>query len=348
MDTTFFIGSYTQMITSDFGGSGVGITSVKLNNETGELNVLHDIESKNAGYIALSEDKKYLYAITETFQADAPTVKAYEVRDDFSLEFINEEKIPGDLACHIYFQKNSIFITCYGSGTILMYPIHKTTGRVLPLIKQIIHTGDSVHVTRQESAHPHQICFSKKENLFFVPDLGLDLLKAYKQTSTGFGAVSALDVKINSGNGPRHMVFSEEGSLAFVINELTSNITVLKWNENKLNIVSELNSLPEDYQGIPAAAAIRLHPNGKYLYVANRGIDAIGVFEIRNEELKLIGFQKTNGNTLREFNISPDGNWLIACLQDSSELISYKIQENGFLIEKDRNTKVISPVCLMF
>jgi 6-phosphogluconolactonase len=347
MNTTFFVGSYTQMIVPGFGGSGTGIASVILNELTGELNVETEVETKNPGYITLSDDKKYLYALTESFKEDKPTVKSYRILSDKSLKFINEQVIPGELACHIHYHKEAIFIVCYGTGSVLMYPVEKESGSLLPLGNEVIHKGNSIHETRQESPHPHQICFLQCDNIFLVPDLGLDSIKAYKQTNNGFESFVDFDIKISAGNGPRHLVLSKNNIFAYVINELTGNITVLKKEGDRYKFISEISSLPKGFVG-NGASAIRLHPNNEFLYVANRGSETISIFKVEDETLRYVGIESTKGKTLREFNISPSGNWLIACLQDSNELISYKVQNNGTLIEKNRNTSVISPVCLIF
>ncbi len=54
--STFFIGSYTQILTPDIIGVGDGIYTVQLNDTTGELSVLHTIKTVNPSYLVLSDD----------------------------------------------------------------------------------------------------------------------------------------------------------------------------------------------------------------------------------------------------------------------------------------------------
>jgi len=82
--------------------------------------------------------------------------------------------------------------------------------------------------------------------------------------------------------------------------------------------------------------------------VANRTIDAITIFKTVGDNLEHVDYQYTNGKTLREFTISPNGDWLIACLQDSNEIIVYRIELDGTLTEKYRTNEIASPVCAVF
>ena len=144
------------------------------------------------------------------------------------------------------------------------------------------------------------------------------------------------------------MVFNKEGSLAYVLNELTGAVSVLLNKNGVFKEIKTYSSLPKDFLGVPSASAIRLHPNGKYLYAGNRTLEAITIFAIVDNTLQLITYQYTNGDELREFNITPDGNWLIACHQNSHDTVVYKIQEDGTLIETYRTKEILSPVCIVF
>lgn len=136
--------------------------------------------------------------------------------------------------------------------------------------------------------------------------------------------------------------------MAYVLNELTGGVSVLQNKNGSLREIKTYPSLPEDFKKVPSASAIRLHPNGKYLYAGNRTLEAITIFAIVDNTLQLITYQHTNGDELREFNITPDGKWLIACHQNSHDTVVYKIQEDGKLIETYRTKEILSPVCVVF
>ncbi|WP_298319453.1 lactonase family protein [uncultured Aquimarina sp.] len=341
-----FIGSYTEMITPNFGGSGIGISTLELNDQTGELKLLHSTKTKNAGYLTISNGKQFLYTFTEVVQEKKPTVKAFRILKDYSLEFINEIHVNGSLPCHISYHNNAVFIACYGTGNILKYSTN-SEGKLVQETHNFVHSGKSINIERQEAPHAHQVVIHPNNKHLFVPDLGIDSIKVYN-LETNFSAKNGLDIPTNKGFGPRHIVFQKEGRIGYVISELTGKIGILKEENNIFKIKKYVNSLPKDFTKTPSASAIRIHPNNIFLYVANRTLDALTIFKIVDDDLELIDYQSTNGNTLREFNISPDGTWLIACLQDSNETIAYQINTDGKLLEKHRTNLIKSGVCVAF
>ncbi len=341
-----FIGSYTEEIAPGFGGIGKGINTLELNEETGVLSRLHEIETLNPGYIVISDDKKFLYTFTEVIQEKKPKAKAYKILDNFSLEFINEVIINGSLPCHINYYKKSIFITCYGTGNLLSFAIGEH-GELLKETANLRHYGNSINIKRQEAPHAHQVVINKKLNQFFVPDLGIDKIKVY-DFKNDLQPYSKLDICVDKGFGPRHIVFNSDATVGYIISELTGKVGIVKNSDDGFKTLHNVASLPLDFKETPSASAIRIHPNNKYLYVANRNIDAISIFKIKNETLQLIAYTFTNGKTLREFNISKSGKWLIVSLQDSHETIVYKILSNGKLEEAFKTPAIKSGVCITF
>jgi len=335
------------MISPNFGGNGKGIYTMSLNTETGEVNILHIASATNPSYIALNDDNNFLYSITEISKKEEPVVQAYKINEDYSLKFINSEPINGNYPCHILYTLKGLLVSCYGSGNVIQFPI-LPSGEVTESITNYSHSGFGVNPDRQEMPHAHQAVLHPNSVDVFVSDLGIDMLKAYKFSGDNLVKNENSDVSVLAGGGPRHMVFNEKGNLGYVLNELTGVVSVIEKELGKFNVVNSFNSLPSSYKDQPASSAIRIHPNGKYLYAANRIFEAISIFKIENDELQLIDYNFTEGETIREFNISPDGNWLIAAHQNSDDLVVYHIGEDGKLTEKFRTKEVQSPVCIAF
>ncbi|ARV16579.1 lactonase family protein [Polaribacter sp. SA4-12] len=342
-----FIGSYTEMIAPGFGGKGIGISTLELNDKTGDLKLLHSCKTLNPGYLAISDDKQFLYTFTEVIQEKKPKVKAFKIKDDYSLEFINEHPVSGSLPCHIESINNTVFISCYGTGNVLRYTTD-SQGKLVEETHNFKHKGSSINEERQEAPHAHQVAIHPNKKLIFIPDLGIDKVKTYALKDENFKPIKELDIDTNLGFGPRHIVFNKDGDLGYLISELTGEISILKNENSVFKPIENVNSLPKYFTKNPSASAIRIHPNNKFLYAGNRTIDAITIFKIIADSLELVDHQFTEGKTLREFNISKDGNWLIACLQDSDETIVYRINSDGKLSEKQRTKEIKSGVCAIF
>ena len=344
---TFFIGSYTEYPIPGFGGIGHGIYTVQLNNETGELIIVHTENACNPSYLTISNDNRFLYCNTELDEKDCPKVKAYKIKNDFSLELLNERPISGGYPCHITTYNNNILVACYATGNILQFPLD-ASGKLLRCQKNYYHEGSSVNEARQEAPHAHQVVIHPNTEDIYVCDLGLDTIKAYSFQDSELVPNKEKDIMLTKGGGPRHLVFNKGGSLAYVLNELTGAISVLKNKRGNLEELNTYGTLPSNYKGVPSGSAIRIHPTGKFLYAANRKLEAITIFNIKEDTLEVLDYQYTLGNEVRDFNITHDGNWLITCHQDSHDTVVYRIQPDGTLLEAYRTKEILSPVCVVF
>merc|ERR1711998_12480 len=139
----------------------------------------------------------------------------------------------------------------------------------------------------------------------------------------------------------RHLVFHPKLRCAYVGNELESTVTVLRYNTKEssngytaeeakdsdalLSHVQTISSLPEEFQnegfvtpaGVWKAAShsseIRLHPNGRFLYIGNRGHDSICVYKIDEADgtLSIIEVHPSGGKCPRNFNFDRSGRYLV-------------------------------------
>ena len=344
---TFFMGSYTEYLLPDFGGTGKGIYTVQMKLDSGELNILHTQYCRNPSYLAISADNQFLYCSTELEVDKKPKVKAFKINDDHSLDFINEQPIAGGYPCHLSIYNSNVLVACYATGNVVQFPLD-SYGKILPCKKNIFHSGSSINSLRQEAPHAHQVSIHPNTGDIYVCDLGIDTIKAYVMHVEELNPNVEKDCHVSEGGGPRHLTFNQKGDLAYVLNELTGKVSVLRSEDEVFQQIDSVNSLPHNYSSKPSGSAIRLHPNGTHLYAGNRGSNSIAIFEIRGGELSLVNIQYTHGDEVREFNITPDGQWLIACHQNSHDTIVYKIQEDGLLLEAFRTQEILSPVCISF
>jgi 6-phosphogluconolactonase len=217
----------------------------------------------------------------------------------------------------------------YGSGSIACLPI-KEDGSVAPASSSIQHAGSGPNTGRQKSPHAHSIY--ALGNFVYACDLGTDDVFVYKFDAAK-GTLTPNDppsAKVPPGGGPRHLAFSPDGKFAFVCNEMTSAVTAFARDEQKgtLTPIHTLSTLPEGYEGAAknSTAEIFCHPNGKFVYVSNRGHDSIAVFAIAADG-KLTAVEQADAKVKvpRGFAISPDGGWLIAGGQNSNDLALHKV-----------------------
>jgi len=148
------------------------------------------------------------------------------------------------------------------------------------------------------------------------------------------------------GGGPRHSVVEPRNGTVYVLNEITSSITRF----SPVGRQETVSTLPARFSENNSTAEMTMHPNGKFLYASNRGHDSIAVFAVRSDmTLRPVEHEPTGGKTPRNFEISPDGKFLITANQNTGDLFSFRIdQGSGKLKATGKHLKVPSPVCIAF
>ena len=136
-------------------------------------------------------------------------------------------------------------------------------------------------------------------------------------------------------------------------NELHSSLTSLRFNSKtgKLTVLETQSTLPEGFTGGNSTAETQVHPNGKFVYVSNRGHDSIAVFEIGEESgrLRRVEIESTQGRTPRNFSLDPSGRHLFAANQSSDTIVIFRVDsETGELTPTGTRIEVPTPVCVKF
>ena len=188
-----------------------------------------------------------------------------------------------------------------------------------------------------------------------VADLGIDKVLVYRFDSKT-GTLTPADsgfAKLDPGSGPRHIAFPPSGKFVYVLNELSSTVTVFSFETESgvMETKQTLSTLPRNFSGMNTAAEIAIDGQGQFLYVSNRGDNSIGLFAINSNDGSLtpVEWISSGGETPRHFMIDPTGQWMMVANQNSNNLILFRIdQSTGRLIKTSQSSEVTSPVCIRF
>jgi len=228
-------------------------------------------------------------------------------------------------------------------------------GRLGKATAFVQHQGSSVNHERQEGPHAHAIEVSPDNRFALAADLGLDKLLVYR-FSPAEGTLAPNDpdsAAVRGGLGPRHFVFHPSGKFVYVVSEMGSTATAFSYDAARgaLGEIETVSTLPKGFAGPNDDAEIAVHPNGKFLYVSNRGHDSVAVFSIDRQNGRLSPIQDvpTQGKTPRNFAIDPTGSYLFAANQDSDSIVIFRIaSSNGRLTATGQVLNVASPVSVRF
>jgi len=343
----FYIGAYTKP------GGNRGIQRGSLDTKTGELKLLGLVgEEENPSFLAVHPNGKSLYA---SIEIDGGAVSAFAVEKDGSLRKLNTESSRGSGNCFVSVDPSgrNVLAANYGDGSVACLPI-RDDGSVGPASAWVKHGGKGPVTGRQDGAHAH--AFYANGAFAYACDLGTDDVFVYRFDAAK-GTLTPNDPpsgKVPAGGGPRHLAFHPKGGFAYVNDEITSAVTVFAHDAAKgtLSAAQTISTLPAGYAGAAknSTAEIFCHPNGRFLYVSNRGHDSIAVFAISGDgKLTTVEFAPAGVKTPRGFALSPDGGWLVAAGQDSNSLTSHKIDRaTGKLTPAGKVDGVGVPVCVVF
>ena len=333
-----YIGTYTKQ-------DSEGIYLVDLSEEGKVLEVRNAAKVDNPTYLALSNDNKYLYSVSRVDGKGA--VSSFEVEENGNLKELTSVAQEGNPPCYVELnsEKNTLLSANYHLGTIDSYSIEN--GKLVKLLSTDHHEGSGVH-ERQEKPHVHFSGFTPSEKYVFSCDLGTDEITSYKLNEGVLEKVATFKAK--DGSGVRHIVFSSDEKQAFVMTELTSEIIAFDYDGNgNLTNPKYYPTLPEDFTSENKGSAIKISNDNKYIYVSNRGQDAIVVFENTKDGLKQIQTISTFGKGPRDFDLSKDNKFALATNENSGTITVYRIDKTtGQLTVVDSEITVPEAVCAKF
>ena len=294
-------------------------------------------EAENTSSLALSPDKRYLFAVSESGEDSG--VYSFRVHPDDRLkplphgriEKLSELRGTSPDPCHLvyipgYFNRcgdpegGALLTADYSGGTVTVFPVR--SGRIEDPSQVLRFEGSGPVADRQASSHIHQLV--PFGNLLLAVDLGADCIHVLRRFDASVRPLCdgrldrslrlehLNDIPAPAGSGPRHLVFDKDGSHFYVITELSNEILVYSMPD-----FTAVNDRPALLQRLPvgdpafpeqAGGDIQLSPDGRHLYASLRnGGDGLARAEVQSDgSLRHAGFQPT-GAHVRDFFFLEEG-----------------------------------------
>ncbi|WP_454762279.1 lactonase family protein [Caulobacter segnis] len=307
----------------------------------------------NPSFLAFDRTGTCLYAV----HGDQTQVSAFRIGADGRLGLINRRATDGKNPVHLAFDATNrwLVIANHVTSSLAVLP-RGEDGALGELVDLVVLSGPiGPHRVEQPFSKPHQVVFDPSNRYLAVPDKGLDRTFVFQlDSATGkLTPTKAPPAVSREGAGPRHIAFHPAGTLAYVINELDSTVTAMRFDPAKgaLTPFQVMSSLPDSFVGHSRGAEIEVCADGRYVYVSNRGHDSLAVFAIdaANGRLSPVEWRASGGKTPRFFALSPDGRFLFAANEDSDTIAPFTVGgETGRLSPASERIKVGSPVCILF
>ena len=297
------------------------------------------VEMRNPSYLTLSSDGKFVYAVSEVGDSLASAVSLRLDSKTGAMQMLGSELTDGKDPCYISTNGKVVMTANYSPGNVTEFPIGED-GRLLPhdfLYDTGMGGPDSI---RQNLPHAHCALFNAAGTELYVSEFSADVVTKY-DVATRQGK----RIQLPSDFGPRHIILNTDESKAYVIGELSGNVVVIDTESD-----SVIQTVCADTVHARGCADIHLSPDGKFLYASVRlQNDGIAIFKVDSDgTLTNAGYQPT-GIHPRNFNITPNGKFLLAACRDSGCIqIFRRDAKTGLLTDTGRTIILDKPVCIKF
>ena len=294
-------------------------------------------EAENTSSLALSPDRRFLFAVSESGENSGVysfLVHPYDrlkVLPKGRIEKLSEIRRTSPDPCHLlylpgYYNQcgdpdNGALLTAdYSGGSISVFPVQ--AGRILPPVQVVRFEGHGPVAERQQSAHIHHLV--QHGNFLLAVDLGADCIHVLRMFDSTVRPLcdnrlnrelrleQLFDIPTPAGSGPRHLVIDRSGSHFYVLTELSNEVLVYSRPD-----FTAMDDRPSLLQRLPvgdpafaeqAGGDLQLSPDGRHLYASLRnGDDGLVIARVQPDGLlERIGYQHT-GAHVRDFFFLPPG-----------------------------------------
>ena len=282
----------------------------------------------NPSYVIASKDGKRVFSLEEEAGIKGGKILSFTRNPETNeLNLIDQDDSEGDHPCHISLSPNEDFLILgnYSGGSLSVFRVD-VAGQV-NFVQKIQHTGKSINTARQEGPHVHSTTFDPEGKRVLVSDLGTDKIYVYDFNPQHAQPLQLSgEFPVTPGDGPRHLAFSADGTEVLVVEEMSASLDVFSYEQGKLTSKQRLSLLDEGFAGAVGAAEIRISPDGKHVYVSNRGeANTLSVFG-KKPDGSYVRVQNipSGGIMPRNFNLTEDGKYLLSAHQASNDIVIFE------------------------
>lgn len=335
-DYDVLIGSYTQ-------GGSEGIYRYRFDTQTGRLDgkPLQVIKTDNPSWLTLSKDQRHLFVVNENGPGGKDVVgkvssfaidgKTHQVTP------INQVVSEGDEPTHSSLSPDQrfLFVSNYAvhpdpGGALAVIPVGKDgkLGDVVQVSNN--HGASKVNPERQASSHVHSAIPTPDGKYVVTSDLGADKMLVFSYDGSRAKPLQPAKtptVQLPAGSGPRHLLFSQDGKHAWLTLEMVAQVAVFDYHDGVFKQTQLVDLKNTDLQQKVGGGGLHTSPDGKFLYVANRGeANQLLVFAIDAKgQLKEVQRRSVEGLEPREFSFDPSGRFMLIANQKSNQIVTVKV-----------------------
>lgn len=364
-------------------GGGGGIAVFSVNMADGSLTEVSktgpDHDDLNCDGMCISADGRLLYAVIQTPSFGRPGggggVSAFAInRENGSLRHLNTLPAMGANPVGVVIDKTNSRVLVANHGAVaFVSTVTKRNG--VPVVETVtddatialfpvkpdgsLEPAADVHVFARRppsdsgrDAAAHQVIFDRTQRWAIASDNGRDHIYVYP-FSPSSRTLEGKAFPTPPGRAPRHLVFHPRAPYFFITNEREASVSSFQFDSNngEVRAVQTSPTIPDGYAGPRVSPSnIAMHPNGKFIYAANRGDDSLAIFAIdeASGRMTAVNTVKCGGRGTREMNFEPSGRYLFVCNAQSSDVTTFVADANTGMLMQGPQAQVERPGVIHF
>ena len=367
-----YIGSYSFLGPEGEVARGRGIYLFEMDPATGALTQREVFANpRNPSWLALDPSRKHLYSSDELAHfrgKSSGAVTAYAIdTSNGRLSELNVVSSGASVPAHISVHPSGryLLVANYGGGGVAVLPIlpngglgpavdvHQDRGPVGPLHAASAPPG-SFAISGHDAPHAHMIHVDPSGKRVISTDLGMDKIMIWNfDVEKGkLTPNNPHEIAVPPGDGPRHFVFHPNGRWFYCILEEGSAVDVFHYDDSTGNMVQKqvISTLHKGFVGTNFCSEIRISPDAKFIYGANRLRNTITIFSIEGDgNLTYVAEEWTHGDYPRSITIDPSGDFIYSLNQRSDNVTAFRVdRQTGRLRFTGQYAAVGSPAVMAF
>ena len=336
-----------------------GIYVYRQDPDSGALTHLHTVTGVlNPSFLALDPAERFLFAVNEAREfggEETGAVSSFALDERTGIpRFLNQVPSGGSNPCHLAVAPTSrhLLVANHEHGRVAVLPVGED-GRLSPPTD--ICQDEPRDPTGQLRPHAHFVTPDPAGRFILSTDTGTDRIMVYRLDPRA-GRLLPHEppwAETHPGGSPRHLAFHPSGRYLYTNGEADLTLSVFRYDAARglLSYLDSAATVPDGVAGRLSTAQVLAHPNGRFVYVSNRGHDSIAVFRADpgTGEVARIANEPTQGRTPRNFAIDPAGRFLYVANQNSASIVCFRIdEETGLLAPTPQVASVPAPTCVLF
>ena len=336
-----YVGSYTH-------GINQGLHVYDVDVEAGTLKERSTAKVSNASHVAVSKNKKYLYAIEDE------GVAVFSRDQNGDLSRINSVNIDGMRGCFLATDVDGkyLYVAGYHDGKVTVVHTHRD-GRLGSLMDGVFHKGLGSVAERNFRPHVNCVRPTPDNKYLCAVDNGIDQVKIYRINKRS-DKLELVDIlRCPRESGPRIIRFSKDGRFAYILFELSNEIKVYSYNgKGKLpefELLQSITTLTDenDVDAVHnAASGLALAPDGRHLFCTTAGENTVSMYEI-DPESGLLTKKFTlpvSGDYPKDLVIFPDNKHIAMANHSSNTITVFTVDyEKNIILMRQKPLEVEEP-----